>query len=298
MALANVLSAVRELILANGALPNSVAERTQELARRFPTLSDRERADLAAISPGRLEIYTNLVLDGEVTMLEWAFPMSMAALRRLAGCGEGEHRAFDRDLLRRMQQWRSWRSDSTRELAELFADYVKTARRDLLTAWAGLGDLIELERTALHVFYAEDAPAVALDPQELLHLSVGELMDCSIVVPEYVTAKAFNHDVVDLAAHWQRDKSLPLDWPGESSTLAVCGRSVETLLPIWLHLTSPGHAALQAVGHRKAPISTMAEGFVAATPPEDQADEASLFQRFYALLAQWRLAGVILKPVV
>ena len=297
MAMADVLTAVRELILVNSALPAAFADRVEMLGNRFPGLTEQERADLASIPTARLQVYTRLVLNGEVAMLEWVYPMSMAAIRRLAGVPADQRRTFDRDLIQQMQRWRSWGSDSTRELAALFADFVRSQRAYLVDRWRGLIDLMAMEQAALTVFYAEDVAASPFDGEALIGLSVGELMDQRIIVPPYVETHSLRYDVLRILDTWRDTGALPEDWPAPAGTLAACGRNVDSLMPEWVRLDAADHAALESAGHHATTLETLAEAYVEAMPEADRTDEEALFKQFFTALARWCQAGIVLRPL-
>ncbi|HMQ14546.1 MAG TPA: hypothetical protein PKC49_01105 [Phycisphaerae bacterium] len=308
MALAGVLSAIRQLVLDGPPPGGDPAQRRADLAQRFPNLAPRELDDLAAIPPERIRVYTRLVFAGECSLLEWACPLSLAAMHALARqAGDGRSpRELGLELVHRMHAHRPWRTPSVRELVANFQAFVREQRADLLTRWSGLTDLVDFERTETEVFYAPDAPLApvsAAQLQQMAALSVGELLERRVTRPGYAALRCYGFDVAAFAAQHRGVRPLPpAPWPPSRPWSAACGRAAETGAPTWVMLNGPAEwAALSACGDdARLSLNDMAAAFLNALSEEADRgarpiDEAQAFERFFALLARCFDAGVLLS---
>jgi len=300
MALPDMLSAVRELILDEG-LPPQPESRRSDLARRFPNLSQQEIDDLAAIPLSRLSVYTNLVFAGERSMLEWAFPMSFAAIARIAGVERDERasRALMFETVRDLHRRRPWQSSSTRALAENFEAFVKQSRPNWTSTWPGLSELIAFERIDLEVFYAEDVPHRPMTDaawSELTAKSVEALLETPVLRPPYAAVAHWNYDVLDLDAAWHDAAALPDPLPGLKACRAACGRAPDSLMPRWSRQAPEACAALSDLAPgRTSSINDLAESYLANLSDARRAEpEAQRFSAFFNALRDWFSAGVVL----
>ena len=80
MALAGVLSAMREIILDAPELPEDQTARLKVFEKSFPQLTPSEREDLSKISPEKFGIYTTSIFVGEKNIIANNFPMTVKVL--------------------------------------------------------------------------------------------------------------------------------------------------------------------------------------------------------------------------
>lgn len=299
MALADFLSAIRELILDDGVVGATAADRRRALESRFPRLSSDQLDDLAGISPARLQVYTDLIFAGERSTLEWVYPVSLAVIGRLrADAGDRQPpRLADFELVRALHRFRPWTSNSQRQLAADFEAFLRTERGEWLASWPGLGDLLEFERAELEVFYGEDVAheqfttAVA---ESLMGLSVEALMSRSVVVPPYVAVRLFRYDVPALVSQFRNEPRLPEVLPGPSECPAACGRNGISLLPEWTRLETREHAALLPMPRGESiALNELAAAFLEAGEEGAESEEAA-FGAFFAFLHRMLGSGVVL----
>ena len=299
MALADVLSAVRELVLDAGPPAGSVAQREAVLVRRFANLSAREIADLAAVPPERFGVYTDLVFAGQRSMLRWVYPLSLAAIAKLEQQA-GDSRAageIEFALARELHRRRPWQSASSRELAASFQSYVAEYRADLVGRWPGLADLIDYERSGLEVFYALDFAGEPLAAGDMATLSVGELLAQVVARPPYVQLREYRIDVLTFAARLEMEPHAPDEWPPADACLAVCGRSATSLMPVWLRLAPAEFAVLQGLpAGVPTPLNDLAAAYLAVHDAQHFAREQAAFAAFFGALARWLSAGALLRP--
>lgn len=292
MPLNHILSAVRQLILDESTPDISERGRCQYLAERFPDLTESEVNDLAEIPPDRMGVYTRLIFNGERTMLKWVYPVTFAALHRI----DADVDEFN--LMRDLHRHRPWTSQSSRELADIFQDYVVHRRLDWQSACPALLDLIESEKTSLQVFYALDFPHNPIDIAQWNRFSVGELLEQPVIIPPYIALRTFACDIVEFTRRYRREDSLPDDWPAMTTTHAVCSRDPETLMPRWLTLSDPAFCALSAITPATPTLANdLAQHYIEAATPELRADEQALFQSFFTFLSQASGIGAIAQPM-
>jgi hypothetical protein len=297
MALSSMLSALRELILDDTLAEGDSRDRKAALADRFTDLTECEIDDLASIPPDRLTVYTNLVFAGERGLLQWAYPMSLAAIARLQKQrGDArEPRDLLFDLTRDLQRFRPWRSSSTRELAGHFRAFVAERLTELLDDWPGMIDVVEYELDDLNVFYANDFPGGQIDVGALSKLSVESLMSMEIARPPYVRPQRFGCDVLKLAEHFRDRDELPATLPISSITYAVCTRPTSNLMPTWIRLSEQTHSALAALpGGEFRTVNDLANAFLSVDGHEPYADESAAFSDFFGHFATWANLSVIM----
>lgn len=299
MALADVLSAVRELVLNTPPLTGERDVRRLALSKRFPKLDQQELDDLASIPPKRLEIYTNLIFAGEREMLRWAYPKSLKVIDRMLQ-DEGDERMaseLEFELARELHRFKPWASQSVRELAANFQDFVNETHRDWLSTWPGLKDLVDFERIEVEVFYALDFSGNPLVIEKLSTLSVGDLMTVTVARPPYVALRAYDYDVLDVLRYYRENESLPDPLPSASPSVVVCGRNPDTLMPHWLALETAAHHTLDGLAPEQTyTINDLAQSFLESSTPNTFPDEQAAFASFFEHLAKWATAGILLSP--
>ncbi|MCA9256508.1 MAG: hypothetical protein KDA33_12760 [Phycisphaerales bacterium] len=299
MALSDFLSAVRTLILDAEDGPSGATARRDWIAARFPDLSPAESEDLANVPAERFGVYTETIFAGERSMLNWAFPISMAIIGRLLFEGDdsqpiGHHQY---DLVRELHGHLPWRSQSVRDLAGGFRRFVCERRKDLLETWPGLADLMAMEAADVNVFYAEDEPVASLQPEAWAALDVESLLMRPVVVPRYVVLAPVGFDAMAFRRDWVDDASAPMSWPAESQSFIACGRAPDTLLTEWVALDAPSYEALASLPRGESlSINDVAAAWLGAQPEGAFADEASAFAAFCERLAAWAHAGIVMAP--
>jgi hypothetical protein len=298
MTLPDMLSAVRTLLLDEAPPDGTTEQRRSALAKRFSQLSETEIADLAAIEPTRLTVYTDLIFAGQREQLRWVYPMSFEAMHRLAGANDtgttgGQD---DFDLMREMHRHRPWRSGSTRDLARRFQEFICETRRELMADWLGLAELLDYERTELEVFYAPDVAFEDVSSLSLTDLSVEALMEIPIFVPPFAAMREYQYDVLAIASGWSNDEGLPSPLPKPQSCLTVCGRSPQSLMPEWVRLTPEVFAALESLPDSSpATINDLASAYIEATSADGRSEQ-ELFADLFTQLSAMFSAGVLLRP--
>ncbi len=301
MALADYLSAIRVLILDEG-MDGPVAQRRALLARRFPRLTEAEISDLGNIPPQRLLVYTDLVFAGMRSTLEYVFPVSLAVIHRLRTLlgDDRPPRLADFELVRELHRWRTWNSDSQRELAANFEAFVRDKHQPWLAAWPGLAELLDFERTELEVFYAEDPPHSAVSEARLAGMAamtVEALMSLKVVAPAYIALRSYAFDIPATVTRWRRESTLPVPLPAPKDCRVVCGRDVNTLLPVWHELNDARYAALEILSHGyPLTINDLADGYLSAVSESPSESEEERFADFFGLLQLAFRSGILLLP--
>ncbi len=291
-----MLSAVRELVLDQPPPIGSKDQRNIALAKRFPELSSSEIADLAAIDPERVKVYTRLVFAGELSMLEWMFPMTLAAIQSCADqLSHDEKPCQPYDIVVDLHRKQPWHSSSSRELAANFQTYVREYRSDLAEVWAGFSDLIDFERCDVEVFYALDAASQPIEFEKLAALSVEQLMAMCVLKPSYIALREYQYDIVALSAHWREHEQWPIAFPPEAPCLVACGRSPESLMPSWVTLCEAEHATFSNIkSNETIDVNDIAQSYLSQVDTQGL-PEQQLFQQFFDSLLRWFKAGLLLQ---
>ncbi|MCB9858196.1 MAG: hypothetical protein H6818_21125 [Phycisphaerales bacterium] len=299
MALNDILSAMRVLILDADDGPVEAGARREWIGRKFPGLTSDEADDLANVPAERFGVYTETIFAGERSMLRWAFPMSMAVIGRMLHERDPSQSAghHEYDFVRAMHRHGPWRSHSVRDLARCFQSYVVDGRQDLVEAWPGLADLAAFELAEVGVFYATDEPVVGLRLQDWASISVEALLMMPIVVPAYVVMMSCRFDVLAFREAWQDDGMLPASWPADARTFVACGREPESLRCRWAGMDAASFTALSAMPRGDVmAINDLAQAWLGAQSEGAFADESAAFGAFCERLAEWARCGVLMGP--
>lgn len=193
MALAGVLSAVRQLVLDGIELPPDRSGRHELYARRFTDLSDEEIEDLAKIEPSRLSLYTRSIFSAEGRMLRSYFPFTLGLLTR---CSEEE--LSPAEVARRVHGVAPWRGLHSPSLGVCFGQYIARHRADLLAREPAIEDVYRFEQAALEI---RKAPNEEIPPQEQGVLaryassSVDDLLALEVFVPSLTLVLSLSFDV-------------------------------------------------------------------------------------------------------
>jgi hypothetical protein len=302
MALSDVLSAIRELVLDEPIPDGDAGGRAKALGDRFPRLDSGEIRDLAAIDPARLSIYTDLIYAGQRSTLQWIFPVTFAVIHRFRGrpCSDADQNLADFELTRDLQHRVPWRSSSTRQLAQNFQEYLAEFRPDLVAAWSGLNDLVDDERTDLEVFYAPDvphSPTSSNDFQRILNVDVSALLELRLLRPEYVALRSYSHNPYALISAYRSEGVLADPLPGVDPVRLACGRHIDTLLPAWAVLSPAGEAMVRsAPPNATLAVNDLANAYLEALGSGMEMTEEERFVAFFGELQKCLLAGIFLRP--
>lgn len=207
MALADVLSAIRVLVMDGESLPRDLEARKVFCERKFPALSAEELEDLARMDPERLAIYTRSIFIQESRMLERHFPATVEVLRELwkdVLFSTLDLRALVQDLHHKVP----WRTPHTKDFGANFVEYIETHLGPLVHIKKDLSHLARVELARLEVRRELDEHDFkgAAEAQHLAQLSVESLLSSTVKIP-----------------HAVRILRIPQPAAGEESVPSQCG---------------------------------------------------------------------------
>ena len=286
MPLADVLSALRALILEK---PATRAEWEAHLRRRAPGLTDDERKTLLAIEDERLDVYVNLLREGQATMLEFVAPATASAIEHFCGVAKPE-------LARRMLVETPRRTSRLRELSARVVEHLSGAGAAWVAACPPLLDLARLERETTEAFYAPDDEGALTPPAFAAEVS-GKTLDETLAMGCRPSASlrtlSVEHDVLA----WRDAHHAAGAWPDPPPRLSepitlVCARDPGTLQGVWHRLDE---RLLPLLDAERAPggetLESLATGWVEVAGADP--DDATAPGRFLELVASWVRHGLL-----
>ena len=291
MALAGVLSAVRELILDVEEIPLTLEERRTTYHKMIPTLSSLEVDDLAKIPPEQVKTYTSCIYNGERSTLKSHFPMTLKVLER---SWKGVYKTdFDSlALTKRLQRTRPWRGNTTEYLAQNFVDYVGEDLRELALAFPEAIELARMEFISLQIrrIKEENAKSKPLAPSDLTKLTVTDLLALNFAIPQTTFLEEFRVNVVEVYKNFREsdEVSVPIAF---EPVFAVGSRTADNYLR-WQAIPSNIFNFLKSTPYRKpTEISDLAGAYSDIADPS--CSEEELFSGFFNLLVSLMVSRVV-----
>lgn len=295
MALAGVLSAVRELILDDVAIPANQDERRTAYRERFSTLSADEIDDLAKMDPQRLGIYTTSVFSAESSILKNYFPCTMAIVEKHYEDAIGT--PFDSfRFCRAIHATFPWRGIHSDGLGRCFLNYLSSCCAGLLVKEPALLEMAALEQASLEIRKAPNGSYRAqpgLMSEIIATMTVDALLETPIIVPQLVHRLDCHFQVRYARSYFlSHDRTLP-DCIAEGACSLVGGRPADygsaweevpsSLADLIISLQSESDPAQRS-------ISALASRFVECVP---EAAESEVFNDFIKMLGTLVQAGVV-----
>ncbi len=293
MALADVLTAVRQLILDPIDLPPDFEDRRAVYGSRFPKLRPDEIEDLAKMEPKRIRTYTDSIFSGQTNVLEDKFEITFKLLEtRYSAKGE---KFYPFDFVRAVHAARPWKDTTTEGLGKNLVDYLKTDRPDMLKLVPEAADSAEMELASFLVIRAQNDIVSAKDSlaREVLQaLPVGELLETEFTIPSYVEFRRFDYDVLALRRYYySNEKTVPETVLDKAAIQAAVGRDIEFYIR-WRGLDADIYDLLSSQP-RSTPIAL--EQLAAAVSDSQPAgvEEVEIFRSFFTLTADLIACGII-----
>ncbi len=255
MPLADVLSALREIILEDCALvPELEKDRFRSFSKKFPKLSAPELEDLVAISPQQFSIYTSTIFAGEASILLRHLPVSLGVI---SNSWQGSKYSAV-ELLKRVHKSSPWGSAKVEDLVTSLKIYLKQDGR-ILGECPFLWDLIEFERLSLLTRRSRDdefSSKPYYDIFELNKLRLDSLLEKDFFKPQNVQTLQVSWDVVEYTRSFYRKNHFPLEVPSKRKSFNVISRNAENKVcsvevPEYLQNFYSGIESAKAVEIRK-----------------------------------------------
>lgn len=280
MPLADVLSAIKEIILDVRELPEEFEARNAFLKSRFPKLAQAECEDLAKIKPEQFQIYTGTIFSGERGVLAQHFPMTFALLHERFEILNGSD--FDEyELTREIHRLAPWKSNLTLDLGKCFLQALKKNIFEVNQLAPEAQDLALLELLSLKIKRAADDERFlgdCFDTAQLCAFSIGELLSCKVIVPLFVERAEFSWNVVSTrTAFYTQDEKLN-DEIKRGALIALGGRNLDGHVR-WQNISKATDAMFKALLVKKTlKVEEAAAEFLDAS--EDFASEQEAFSAF------------------
>ena len=292
MALSGVLSALRELILDEPALPESFEARVELFARSFPTLTEDEREDLAKIHPQQLRAYTGTIFAGERSVLRRRFPLTFALLE--SQWEQHFSEPFNRiALVKKVHSFRPWTDNKTAGLAKAFVEYLSVARSDLQEIYPHLCDVASLEFHSMMIARRKEPtlPAI-LSEDTISRMTVSELLSTGCAVPHNMRQEKFDFAVLSYRnAFFANDKTLP-QFPEKRMVCAVGARNRFNAVR-WLEVPESVYELLdECKPYQSISISELADSFL-ADQSNPQVEEMEQFREFLTMFLDLVRIGAV-----
>ena len=290
MALADMLSAMRGIILDGLPLPQSENDREVLLRKYFPKLSTEEANDLAQIPLEKLAIYTGTIFRGETGLLQRLFPMSFALLRESATAdANGEFSPFY--FTKRLHKAYPWKSYQTVGLAQSFISFIEAEISRLPNLPNALADISNFEFLTLQIARAKEAPPASnIRLADLQQLTVSELLSCACLVPLDTKFAQYSFDTLKARRYFLLHQSLPTSEIDPRHVSLIGARDTENTVR-WVEVPPELFSFLQSA---QSADSECVEDFAEAALSSCQAEgDEERFRYFFELLSQLVQSGAI-----
>jgi len=284
MALAGVLSAMRELILDFDEIPATEGERIKAYRKLFPALEIEEVEDLAKIPGEKWGTYTSSIFNGEREVLRNRFNITLTVLEKNWQAVFGEVFNSYR-VIRQLHKARPWKSSVTQALGENFCIFISEELSELVVQAPEIESVARLELLNLSIRRdlddASGGPRDSIDREQFGRLTVAEVMDLGFTIPSCVKFEIFEFDAVEAYHYFYRHEELLPDTVEEKTVFGAGARNSDNC-PRWLEVTEGVFTFLDGLD-RSVPerLSSLAEAYL-----EDCADGITEEDVFVGMLEQ------------
>lgn len=293
MALPDVLSAMRSIILDPLQIPAEREERHSYYRSQFPKLSEIELEDLAKIEPKGFGVYTHSIFTAERGIIHNHFPITYAVLER------SWERAYAEELdgyrmVRRMHELKPWRSATTHSLASIFVAHLREDLPELQRVAPELNEIAQLELMTLEVKRHPNDENVEtrkfVSMEETSRATVEALMEMQLSIPGCARFVEQERNVVETYREYHRSREYQK--PEESRTMAAGSRN-RFNVPKWIGIGAGAFDLLKSK-ERMQPfaVTELAESVIADLDPESS--EEAMFLAFLQALMGLVETGVVL----
>lgn len=288
MALAGVLSAFRQLVLDGIELPASREERLALYRERFPGLSAEEAEDLSKMEPERLALYSTSVFSAEGSLIQGAFPLTVAIVRSVWPEGWGEFSASS--LAQRVHRVAPWSGIHSPSLGECFLEFITRECRGMQREAPWLEESAALEQAMLEIRKAPDEPLRPQPASALDGLSAGtvaELLAQPMLVPRLVRVAALSWRMLAVRAALLESGDLRV--PQRGHCILIGGRPHDFGVT-WVEAPEAVAEIFSARRGAQVLLSELADAFVATAGCGSEEDD---FRRFHDMVRSLVSAGCL-----
>jgi hypothetical protein len=295
MALAAVLSAMKELILDAPALPEEQSVREKYIKKSFPDLKDTEAEDLAKIPPAKFKIYTNSIFSSERDLIQTNFGMTIEYLKKYwKEEARGEFNLFQ--IIKELHKKRPWKSTHTVDLGRNFVDFVKNDLKRIQKKAPFINELAEMELLLRIVRRSSDdeiMPKHSLTGADISAKTVEEILNLSYIIPTCVEFTVFNYSLIEARSAFvdSDKKDLPKKIKPRKEFCSL-SRNFEALQR-WTEYDENFYDILSTHERQKPqPLSVLAEKFLEKS--DDSRSEEDLFKEFIEVVYRCIKTGVLI----
>ena len=298
MALAQLLSAMKDIILDVLSMPEEQKEREVFLKKTFLELSQNELEDLSKINPAKLRLYSNSIFSGEKDLIHRNFPMTVAYLEKYWNLVSKDDFSLFK-LIKNIHKTKPWKSYSTVDLGRNFVDFINQEFVNIISRVPFLPELAEMELLLRIVRRSPDDKIMPKDSLSLTAISsmtVEKILDLNFLIPTCVEFSVFSYDLIsERAAFVENNDYLP-DTIMRKNLYCSLSRNRECLQR-WTMLPQSLFNALKTLPrYENTPLSLLAEKFLDAANQNSAnhgADEESLFREFIGIIYRSMENGMI-----
>lgn len=295
MALANVLSALRVLILDGLDIPEELQAREGLYREKFPALTSLELEDLVKIPPSKFDIYTGTIFAGNRSVLSSHFPVSFALIEK--DWAKTNKEKFNRyTFVQNLHEKRPWKSNETTSLAKSFIDYLSLDRKDLSQEIPGLLEMAEFERLSLVIKRERDLYVDSKDlvlTKDLSTLTVDQLLELEFNIPYCLRIAEFTYDVRSFReSFFKNDRTIKSKL--EKKDILVAGARNRYNSLAWKEIEKPSKIFFEkAESGSKHKLSRLAEIYVEKI--SDQSEEEVFYQFLADTTKLIEIGGILLR---
>lgn len=297
MALSDVLTTVKELVLNPGQLMGDIGNREVYLKERFPTLSGDEVRDLAAIRPERLAIYSNSIFTAEASLLARYFPVTTFEIKRAISSVRQEKEVSLYEVAQLINTVAPWRGIHSASLGESLIAFIKNYPFPNVTEVEPVLEIASLELAILRIRKALNSELEPLNVdaiKEISALTVGDLLHTEFAVPDLVQGVEATWDIATFRSEVLADASAPKMYRLEAPEYLVASRAHDYGVQ-WVSVAKPIYDKILARrGHGGEPLEVLAQLFV-ETCQEQYHSESEQFGEFLALILSLLNVGVLAR---
>lgn len=293
MALAALLSAMKEIILDIPDLPEGQDERQAYIKKSFPKLSEHEAEDLAKIQPSKFKIYTNSIFSSERDLLKRNFAMTIETLQKY--WGNLSNKPFNMlQLVKDLHKISPWKSTHTVDLGRNFVEYIKNDLKKIKEYAPFIFELAEMELLLRLVRRSPDdgiMPKNSLALDELNAMTVEALLDLNYQIPTCVEFTDFNYDLIEARASFnENDKKTP-EFIAPKKIYCSLSRNRDALQR-WTEYAENFYQILKTdIRGTPLPLAGLAEKFLETA--DQRKSEEDLFKEFLETVYRCVETGVL-----
>lgn len=291
MALPEMLSALRQLILDDIPVVDPFDARMADYRDRFPALSRLEIEDLAKMPRDRLALYTTSIFSAQSKMLQRNLQFTFALL------GPAWAAVYDEELcsyglVRKVHARYPWKSTDAWIVARNLILYLENSEKEVVKKEPAILDAARFECLTWEMRKSLNDLSLPnlVDFSELSEFSVDDLLALRVTPTSSMRYLSTKFDVASARRSFQRETTEALPEIPEEGVYQVGGRS-RTFVVNWLPVSEQLFEVISNTALDNFHVSNLAEGFISGLP--DGTPEEESFIKFVQMLVSLMEIGAI-----